>query len=120
MWHSVTMVNTSCRGPASAPCLGGQRAGSILLGTGHPASPVAAWGWVLGWDALGHCPSGQGPQLGHSGTLPQCHQCLTDPWCRRLPHSHRAMQILRCPAQLQLLEETLRKSLPTTLPVQGP
>ncbi|NWW05048.1 GLYL2 protein, partial [Oreocharis arfaki] len=26
------------------------------------------------------------------------------------------MQILRCPAQLQLLEETLRKSLPTTLP----
>uniref|UniRef100_A0A8C5IN73 Glycine N-acyltransferase-like protein n=1 Tax=Junco hyemalis TaxID=40217 RepID=A0A8C5IN73_JUNHY len=27
------------------------------------------------------------------------------------------MQILRCPAQLQLLEETLRKSLPTTLPV---
>ncbi|NXM65920.1 GLYL2 protein, partial [Serilophus lunatus] len=29
------------------------------------------------------------------------------------------MQILRCPAQLQLLEETLRKSLPTTLPVLG-
>lgn len=57
MWHSVTMVNTSCHGPASAPCLGGQRAGSILLGTGHPASPVAAWGRVLGWDALGHCPS---------------------------------------------------------------
>ncbi|XP_048162773.1 glycine N-acyltransferase-like protein 3 [Corvus hawaiiensis] len=29
------------------------------------------------------------------------------------------MQILRCPAQLQLLEEALRKSLPTTLPVLG-
>ncbi|NXA71594.1 GLYL3 protein, partial [Thryothorus ludovicianus] len=29
------------------------------------------------------------------------------------------MLILRCPAQLQLLEETLRKSLPTTLPVLG-
>ncbi|NWI96866.1 GLYL2 protein, partial [Pitta sordida] len=29
------------------------------------------------------------------------------------------MQILRCPAQLQLLEETLRKSLPATLPVLG-
>lgn len=29
------------------------------------------------------------------------------------------MLILRCPAQLQLLEETLRKSLPTTLPVTG-
>ncbi|XP_032547543.1 glycine N-acyltransferase-like protein 3 [Chiroxiphia lanceolata] len=29
------------------------------------------------------------------------------------------MQILRCPAQLRLLEETLRKSLPTTLPVLG-
>ncbi|NXP34013.1 GLYL3 protein, partial [Leiothrix lutea] len=29
------------------------------------------------------------------------------------------MLILRCPAQLQLLEETLQKSLPTTLPVLG-
>ncbi|NXE99277.1 GLYL2 protein, partial [Menura novaehollandiae] len=29
------------------------------------------------------------------------------------------MLILRCPAQLQLLEETLWKSLPTTLPVLG-
>ncbi|XP_027751295.1 glycine N-acyltransferase-like protein 3 [Empidonax traillii] len=29
------------------------------------------------------------------------------------------MQILRCPAQLHLLEETLRNSLPTTLPVLG-
>ncbi|NWV42729.1 GLYL3 protein, partial [Grantiella picta] len=29
------------------------------------------------------------------------------------------MLILKCPAQLQLLEETLRKSLPTTLPVLG-
>ncbi|XP_059704148.1 glycine-N-acyltransferase-like protein 3 [Haemorhous mexicanus] len=29
------------------------------------------------------------------------------------------MLVLRCPAQLQLLEETLRKSLPTTLPVLG-
>ncbi|NXH91103.1 GLYL3 protein, partial [Edolisoma coerulescens] len=29
------------------------------------------------------------------------------------------MLILRCPAQLQLLEETLRKSLPATLPVLG-
>lgn len=29
------------------------------------------------------------------------------------------MLILRSPAQLQLLEETLRKSLPTTLPVTG-
>ncbi|NXO74778.1 GLYL2 protein, partial [Sitta europaea] len=29
------------------------------------------------------------------------------------------MQILRSPAQLQLLEETLQKSLPTTLPVLG-
>ncbi|XP_039559445.1 translation initiation factor IF-2-like isoform X1 [Passer montanus] len=29
------------------------------------------------------------------------------------------MLILRCPAQLQLLEETLRKSLPSTLPVLG-
>ncbi|NWY22148.1 GLYL2 protein, partial [Aphelocoma coerulescens] len=29
------------------------------------------------------------------------------------------MQILRCPAQLQLLEETLWKSLPTSLPVLG-
>ncbi|NXY24290.1 GLYL3 protein, partial [Atrichornis clamosus] len=29
------------------------------------------------------------------------------------------MLILRCPAQLQLLEEILRKSLPTTLPVLG-
>ncbi|KFP71380.1 Glycine N-acyltransferase-like 3, partial [Acanthisitta chloris] len=29
------------------------------------------------------------------------------------------MLILKCPAQLQLLEETLRKSLPATLPVLG-
>ncbi|NXP28106.1 GLYL2 protein, partial [Scytalopus superciliaris] len=29
------------------------------------------------------------------------------------------MQVLRCPAQLQLLEETLQKSLPTSLPVLG-
>ncbi|KFW82863.1 hypothetical protein N305_07360, partial [Manacus vitellinus] len=29
------------------------------------------------------------------------------------------MQILRCPAQLRLLEETLRKSLPPPLPVTG-
>ncbi|NWW80307.1 GLYL2 protein, partial [Climacteris rufus] len=29
------------------------------------------------------------------------------------------MLTLRCPAQLQLLEDTLRKSLPTTLPVLG-
>ncbi|NXE44355.1 GLYL3 protein, partial [Ptilorrhoa leucosticta] len=29
------------------------------------------------------------------------------------------MLILRCPAQLRLLEETLRKSLPSTLPVLG-
>lgn len=57
MWHSVTMVTTGCHGPVSAPCLGGQRAGSILLNTGHRASPEAAWGRVLGWDTLGHCLS---------------------------------------------------------------
>lgn len=29
------------------------------------------------------------------------------------------MLILKCPGQLQFLEETLRKSLPATLPVMG-
>lgn len=42
---------------SECPLPWGQRAGSILLNTGHWASPEAVWGRVLGWDTLGHCPS---------------------------------------------------------------